>query len=80
MNNNTPKYVLIYIRNGQEIRFPVKTVLEAINLANSIANSDLLTEDVVYNLFSLVEYGNDNDECWINDDGYEFEDIWRMIR
>lgn len=69
---------LMYIRNGKEMIFPVKNIDHAINLANNIADSDLLNDNIDFNIFDVFYYdGNECEDAWESDDGATFEDVWK---
>lgn len=76
-------YALVYIRNMQEIIFPVKDMDHAIALAEAIADSDLLNDYVNVNCFDLCEY-NKNINCigdsWESEDYEDFTEYWRRVR
>lgn len=73
-----PVIALIYIRNYQEVIFPVKDIQHAITLANSIADSDLLNERIEFNMFDVCQYENGViGDSWESDDGKEFNDVWK---
>lgn len=72
------KIALMYIRNGHEVIFPVKDIDHAIRLAEEIADSDLLNDNIDFNLFDVFYYdGKQCGDAWESDDGYTFEDVWR---
>lgn len=75
------KSALLYIRNGKEMIFPVKDIEHAVRIADAIADSDLLNDDVDYNMFEVFRYSNGKlgDE-WENDVGLTFNDYWNMRR
>lgn len=77
--------VLIYIRNGSELQFPVKDIDHAIHLADAIAESDLLNDDIDYNLFDVCyfrkhRYGIVVGDSWESDDGEDFDEYWKNLR
>lgn len=77
--NSTPTLALYYIRNGQETIFPVKNVQHAIVLADAIADSDLLNEDIDFNVIGLAEYNPETKETgydYFDEEGREFREIW----
>lgn len=75
------KFVLCYIRNGKEILFPVNSVFQGLQLADCIANSDLLNDSIDFNCFDLCYYENGEcGDCWESDDGMSFDDMWRSLR
>lgn len=75
------KLALVYIRNGQEMLFPVKDIDQAVRLADSIADSDLLNDFVDYNMFDVCEYDNGEiGDGWENEDGVNFEEYWDELR
>lgn len=68
---------LVYIRNGQEIVFPVKDLDHAVRIADAIADSDLLNDAVDYNMFDVCEYHNGRiGDAWESEDGGGFEEYW----
>lgn len=75
------KLALIYIRNGNETIFPVADLDHAARLADAIADSDLLNDDVDYNLLDVVWYKDGKPgDSWLGEDGEEFLeylDNWR---
>ena len=72
------KIALVYIRNGNETIFPVKDIDHAISLADNIADSDLLNDDIDFNMFDVFYFdGNECGETWETEDGDTFEDVWR---
>lgn len=72
------EFALMYIRDGKKIIFPVKDIDHAISLANNIADSDLLNDNIDFNAFDVFCYdGNECGDEWESDDGATFEDIWR---
>lgn len=73
------KFALLYIRNGKETIFPVKDIDHAVRIADAIADSDLLNDDVDYNLFDVFRYRNEKlGDAWETDEGLTFEDYWNM--
>lgn len=76
-------YALVYIRNMQEIIFPVKDIDHAIALAEAIADSDLLNDHVDMNCFDLCQYNkktNEIGDCWENENFEDFTEYWRRMR
>lgn len=74
------KFVLSYIRNGKEVLFPVSSFLQAILLAEQIANSDLLNDSIDYNAFDLFHYKNGKTgEPFETEDGIGFDEIWKDL-
>lgn len=72
---------LVYIRNGQETIFPVKNIDHAMRLADAVADSDLLNDDVGYNMFDVCEYHNGQiGDAWESEDGIDFEEYWSQCR
>ena len=72
---------LVYIRNGKEMIFPVRDVDQAVQLADAIADSDLLNDCIAYNLFDVCQYHNgDIGEPWESKDEEDFEEYWRSCR
>lgn len=72
---------LVYIRNGQEIVFPVKDLDQAVQIADAIADSDLLNDDVDYNMFDVCEYHNGKiGDVWESNDGEGCEEYWDTRR
>lgn len=72
---------LMYIRNGNEILFPVRDIQHAIALADNIADSDLLNDDIDFNMFDVFQYHNGTiGEAWESEDGSSFDDLWRDSR
>lgn len=72
---------LFYIRNGHEMIFPVKDVDQAVQLADAIADSDLLNDSVNYNMFDVCQYHNGQiGDSWENEDGQNFEEYWNLCR
>lgn len=75
------KFALLYIRNGKETIFPVKDIEHAVRIADAIADSDLLNDDVDYNMFEVFKYSNGKlVDAWETDEGLTFEDYWNMSR
>lgn len=77
--------VLLYIRNGEEMQFPVKDIDHAIHLADAIVESDLLNDDIDYNLFDVCyfrkhRYGIVVGDSWESDDGEDFDEYWKNLR
>ena len=76
-----PQIALVYIRNGQELVFPVKNLNHAVQIADAIADSDLLNDDVDYNMFDVCDYTNGRvTDAWENDEGLTFEEYWEQRR
>lgn len=74
-------FALMYIRNGKEILFPVRDIKHAIILADNIADSDLLNDDIDFNMFDVFQYHNGAvGEAWESEDGRTFEEIWQESR
>lgn len=72
---------LIYIRNGHETIFPVKDIDQAVRLADAIADSDLLNDDVDYNMFDVCQYRNGQiGDSWESEDGDDFDAYWKLCR
>lgn len=76
--------ILLYIRNGSELQFPVKDIDHAIHLADAIAESDLLNDDIDCNLFDVCyfrksKYGFILGDSWESDDGEDFDEYWRNL-
>jgi len=72
---------LVYIRNGQELVFPVKDLDQAVLIADAIADSDLLNDDVDYNMFDVCEYHNGViGDVWESNDGEDFNEYWDTRR
>jgi len=72
---------LVYIRNGQELVFPVKDPDQAVRIADAIAGSDLLNDDVDYNMFDVCEYHNGAiGDAWESNDGEDFNEYWYTRR
>ena len=67
---------LIYIRDYKSIEFTVRDIDHAVALTNAIAESDLLNDDIDYNMFDL-EYMDGNP--WESDDGESFEDYFANL-
>lgn len=67
---------LIYIRDHKSIEFTVRDVNHAVALADAIAESDLLNDDIDYNMFGL-EYMNG--ESWESDDGESFDEYFANL-
>ncbi len=75
------KFALLYIRNGRETIFPVQDIDQAVRLADTIADSDLLNDAVDYNLFDVYEYKNGKvGDAWETDEGLTFEEYWEQCR
>ena len=75
------KFALLYIRNGQEMVFLVEDIDQAVQIADAIANSDLLNDAVDYNLFDVYEYRNGRIRAaWETDEGLTFEEYWEERR
>lgn len=77
--------VLIYIRNGSELQFPVRNIYHAIHLADAISESDLLNEDIDYNLFDVFyfrksKYGFILGDSWESNNGESFDEYWGILR
>lgn len=80
MDNNV-RLALLYIRNGKETIFPVRDIDHAVRLADAIADSDLLNDDVDYNMFDVYEYHNGKiGDAWESKDGGSFEEYWDTWR
>lgn len=72
---------LVYIRNGRELVFPVKDLDQAVRIADAIADSDLLNDDVDYNMFDVCEYHNGAvGDAWESNDGEDFNEYWDTRR
>lgn len=79
------RLVLSYIRDGVETRFPVKDLDHAINLADNIAESDLLNDGIGFNCFELyteteLSPGVISRDVWESECCDTFEDVWRQKR
>lgn len=72
---------LLYVRDYNEIIFPVHDIQQAITLATCIADSDLLNNKIDFNMFDVFLY-NDGQlgETWEAPDGETFEDVWVRVR
>lgn len=78
---NKASLALVYVRNGQTHIFPIKDIDHAIRLADAIADSDLLNDEIGYNMLDVCEYfGGDIGECWESEDEESFEEYWRKVR
>lgn len=77
-----PKIALVYIRNGEEIVFPVKDIQHAVSLADNIAESDLLNESIAFNMFDVCQCNGrlDIGDSWESEEGENFEAFWRRAR
>lgn len=79
---NKGQLTLWYVRDGQTQFFPVKNVKHAIALANALANSDLINDDVDYNMIDLVYMDVDREiifDSWKDEEtGQEFDEYWKM--
>lgn len=72
---------LIYIRNGTEMILPIRDIDQAVCLADAIADSDLLNDDVDYNMFDLCEYHNRKiGYSWESENGEDFDEYWETVR
>ena len=72
---------LVYIRNGKETIFPVRDIDQAVQLADAIADSDLLNDSVDYNMFDVCQYHNGQiGDSWENEDGQNFDEYWNLYR
>lgn len=50
-------------------------------LADAIADSDLLNDDVDYNMFDVCQYRNGQvGDSWENEEGDDFEAYWKLCR
>lgn len=79
--NNKVYLALVYIRNGYTTIFPVKDIDQAVHLADAIADSDLLNDDVDYNMFDLCQYHNGKiGEPFENESEQDFDEYWRLCR
>lgn len=67
---------LIYIRDHKFIEFTVRDIDHAVALADAIAESDLLNDDIDYNMFGL-EYMDGNP--WESDDGESFDEYFANL-
>lgn len=67
---------LIYIRDHKSIEFTVRNIDHAVALADAIAESDLLNDDIGYNMFDL-EYMDGNP--WESDDGESFDEYFANL-
>ena len=56
-------------------RFRVKNVAHAVRLANEIAESHLITPDIVDNSFDLVEFIDDEWVSWVSEQGEDFDEV-----
>lgn len=77
-----PKIALVYIRNGEEIVFPVKDIQHAILLADNIAESDLLNDSIDFNTFCVCQYNGKYGigDSWESEEGEDFEEFWSRTR
>lgn len=72
---------LIYIRNGVETVFPVKDIDHAVCLADAIAESDLLNDDIDFNMFDVCEITDGTiGDAWESDGHEDFNEYWRRKR
>lgn len=67
---------LIYMRDYKSIKFTVRDINHAVALADAIAESDLLNDDIDYNIFDL-EYMDGNP--WESDDGESFDEYFANL-
>lgn len=67
---------LIYIRNGKYMGFIVRDINHAVALANAIAESDLLNDDIDYNMFDLETIEG---ELWESEDGETFDEYFASL-
>lgn len=76
------KLALCYTRNHHTMLFTVNNILEALQLANAIADSDLLNEDIIFNCFDLCVRNEEGEfqESWESEDGFEFNELWSYLR
>lgn len=75
------KYALLYIRDYIETVFPVRDIQQAIALATCIADSDLLNDEIDFNMFDVFLYNEGQlGETWESADGETFEDVWERER
>lgn len=73
-------YVLCYIRDRKETLFPVKSLLQAVQLADCIATSDLLNEDIDFSVFDLCHYENGSvGDSWESEEGQSFDELWHTL-
>lgn len=73
--------VLIYIRNGAETVFPVRDIDHAVRLADAIAESDLLNDNIDFNMFDVCEFVNGAvGDAWESDRYEDFNEYWRRKR
>lgn len=71
------KLALVYIRNGVENVFPVKDIDHAIRLADAIAESDLLNDDIDFNMFDVCEFVDGVvGDAWESDKNEDFNEYW----
>lgn len=76
----TASLVLIYMRNGGELYFPVKTIDHALRIADAIADSDLLNNSVSYNSFEVCRYSEGTvGDLWESSNGDNFTEYWRSV-
>lgn len=79
--SKTEKLALCYIRNGTETIFPVNDIDHAVKIADSIADSDLLNDNVDYNMFDVCIYNNGVlGDAWESDEGLDFNEYWCQCR
>lgn len=66
--------VLWYMSNKGERKYPIKSLEHAIQLADAIADSDLLDDEIDFNCFDLVD--KDTEESWMSEDCKNFKECW----
>jgi hypothetical protein len=62
-------------RNGQESFYNVSSAKEAFDLINSMADADLKSDTIDYNVFDLLIYDDGVYESWQNSWGEHMEEL-----